>query len=309
MKEKRYYEMYQEFYDESLNHHAERIKQYYKEKRSIGDGENETYNHIVTTIIYKEKTNLIISKQEFSKIRLTYDNRDSLTHPDFPNRIFEKLKPVFNEIDTDITFVAILKDLAEYHALSKLSSNFRHNHQIYRMMYELNDFSEFEVNEFYSPIQSNPLIKKLHKLCDKKKEVETKSEVETKKINNFNLNKRYEDSFINLYTELSKYIIDPQKTTIKDFKNVFTKNFYSHDSKIYFNCESKLATLFLDKVRNEKIFKNLTQTKMAKSKMFVSLDDNPFSQTSFSNNIRNSSDKDREIVDELIQIIIAPKLK
>lgn len=309
MKEKRYYEMYQEFYDESLNHHAERIKQYYKEKRSVGDGESETYNHIVTKIIYKEKTNLIISKQEFSKIRLTYDNRDSLTHPDFPNRIFEKLKPVFNEIDTNITFDAILKDLAEYNALTRLSSNFRHNHQIYSMMYELNDFSEFEVNEFYSSIQSTPLFKKLHKLCYEPAEGETKNDDETKKINNFNLNKRFEDSFINVYTELSKHIIDPQKTTITDFINVFTKGFDLHDSKIHFNCESKLAALFLDEVRKRKIFKNLTQIKMAESKMFVSFDDIPFSQTSFSNNIRNSSDKDREIVHELIQIIIAPKLK
>ena len=252
MKEVNYYKIFQKNYEESIKRHAEIIKQNYKKGRVEGDAENLTYNNVLKNCILNKKGNLEISSQKFSKIISTYNNRGSLTHKDFPNRIFTKfLKPIYDELKiskSNYSFVKLLKELAEYQAFARLSSNYSHNSQIYKMMYDLNDFNEFDVSIYYSSVESTPLFKKLHKRCFPKsyKKVENDEQKNRKKkINSFLLKKECHKNLNDLYDYLvSKKLINSEKTTSEDFSFVLKNNWiFSDESKIHITNNQQFSYL------------------------------------------------------------------
>lgn len=317
MKTSKYNELYDQAYNKSLIKGTEYAKTTIIEHKIKRKYVNKVLNGVLNDL-YKYKEKLYINDKKFSNIINFYNKRGQhyefeYRHLIIPNEIadaFEKIK----NIKKGYGFNQLLIELADYMAHQELGRVFQNNYSIYAFMYRLNDFNRFHINSYKNQrVEDTQLYEELRlRLYPEQDEQNSDLPPKEEKLsqNNFHLKERYSESLINLYSSITEEgIINPNKTKITDFINVFTKDFQSHNSKIYFDCESKLAALFLDELRKRKFFSNLTQTNMADSKMFISLENEiSFTQTSFATNIRNANAKDRIIVSELIQIILTPKL-
>lgn len=93
-----------------------------------------------------------------------------------------------------------------------------------------------------------------------------------KKDRNFNLTIS-EDQLHKLYSGLMRHdLLNSEKTNLQDFKNVLTKNWIDHNSKIHFNMDGPSCREFYEYL--VKTFPNNTMTlkNLISSKLFIRAD-------------------------------------
>lgn len=329
-----YIQLYNETYKEKKIACTNIIKKELIEHYKTTPAFNEAYNDINNRFVL-EKQNNLLSNNDFKELKDLFNyilQQHKLNKDLNPN--LKKLQSIYKKLDRSLKFKSFKEfiiELATFDAYELTYRVFGINYNLYKMMYELGDFTEFDIKYYDVQLESLPLYKKLQnklypknenivdvvdvvddiKITEVNKDIYFDSETRpTKKIlkNNFNLKAKFKVTFIELYDHLTEFYIDKELTNKEDFKNVFTKDFNTHNSKIYFHCDVKLSYLLMDKIRVNKIFsKLLNQTKMESTGMFICETQTPFGQTSFANNIINASIEDEKKVNDTIQLILAPK--
>jgi len=223
----------------------------------------------------------INSSAKFNPLIHIYDTKYNFYDAKFINAIFEnELLEAYNKlknIDQNYTYNKFIAELGQINALREIARKFRVFGDIYKFMYQLNDFSEFKLWEYVSDVELHPMFKKYHKkiypssyekikILDKN--ISKEDSKGGKRANNFNLKSEYKNKFSLLYEDFTKNYIDKNQTSFKDFYNVFYNNWDSHNSKIYFFCSTQAIALLLK--RSTIAFKNLNQSNIEKSELFYS---------------------------------------
>ena len=180
--------------------------------------EARTFNFALNTIInnYQElmKISDITSNKSLSLLEVTYkkslscysENAVELT---LKNDVFpEYLKLEDEELPSNYSFQKFVDDLASLNALKEISRLFNNHSKLFEKMFELNDFTDFEITTYGNiAIEDTPTFKKLYPQENKIQSAETiflnlnnESKIETKnKIDKaeeillFNISKFSED--------------------------------------------------------------------------------------------------------------------
>ncbi|WP_372745220.1 hypothetical protein [Lutibacter sp.] len=271
MKEKDFTLLYETTYNTYLDQYIDEIENFYKIANKEGDAQNYAYNSCLNLLENKRK-GLKIGLEPFASIYAIYKNRASKVRNNNLNILYTKhIKPLEDKLGLEINnelYEYLLEEFAISEASNRVYSWFSNWHTVYKMMFELNDFSDFKIIRNSSFSEASDIFKKYHEklypICYVNKGKE--GEVQKNKINNFNQVEGYEDEIKTLYGDFIEYYINGATTSYDDYVNVFFKNWDEHNSLINFSCSTQEASLLLFKLMN--FFSDLTYTNIGKSKVF-----------------------------------------
>ncbi|OUR93984.1 hypothetical protein A9Q87_04570 [Flavobacteriales bacterium 34_180_T64] len=217
----------------------------------------------------------------------------------------QKLLPAFKELKglkKGYDSKQFLIDFATLEAYEDLIDTYRDNYEHYDKKYQLNQFNEFEIARYNQTIDDTPLLKKLVKLKNDELE-ETNNQTIEKSFNvNFKIKEQYKETFIKNYNHFTDYFIDENKTSLEDFCDVFLLDPSEHSSKIYFFCSNQKAAYWLFSLQKN-IFSKLSQTNIGKSKLFLSNNETPFSQSTISRSKNKTSLNEQLEIRKTIEFI------
>jgi hypothetical protein len=224
--------------------------------------------------------------------------------------ISETLLPKFNEIDCsdDFSFKDYINKLATYNARDSIYNTFSNNRNLYSLMFELNDFSEFFIvglsgaeysriyekyrKRYYGKPSVDPV--KVAMISDKKVVV---------KPNFYKIKDKYYKTFLSkdFYDYLKKEFINEEKTSYQNFIAVFTLDHNNHKKEMHFFCTTILASFLLSKLQEE-VFYKLNMSNFAASSLITSKGGN-LNGNNISKSKSNKSEMDERIVNKTIEYL------
>jgi hypothetical protein len=288
-----------------------------------GKSEHYNFNDISNNLLrdaHSEREKFTVRQIPYLELYRTFSERASKFEENHHLLVIPKMiESMFENInkDQELTFGMFIRSLAKYEASLMVLNLFRNNNVIFELMYRLGRFdgyknmSKFEIVNYDRQTEGTGIFKELHAaVYPKKVKLKLKKEVLPKGEKNipnyFGIRDKYFETFKSkiLYIELTKGYINPYRTPHEAMVEGFFMSPALHNSKIYFECDTNVASYFFVKL-NETIFKSLTQTKIDKSKVFLSNTSlhKPFSQTTISRTSKNIKETDKIEVDKLIEFI------
>lgn len=284
MKEKDYNSIYEKLFEKYLEKYINEIESLFKHSKKEGDTENFAYNSCISTLT-KKRNGLKILIHPYDKLYSIFNDRGSLVQENNLNRLYIKhIIPLCEELNIEIkdgVFENILEEFVIAEASSRVYSWFSNWATVYKMMFDLDDFSEFKIFRNCNFHEGSEIFIKYHKkkhpryylnINDKKgndfADVDESKQSEHKgnSVKNFNLIEDYKKDFKIMYEDFTEYYIDEKKTTKEDYENVLFENFNEHKSFITFSCSPQEAALILFKLMG--FFTDLTYTNIGNSKVF-----------------------------------------
>jgi len=290
MQEKDYNSIYEKYFNEYIDEYINEMEGIYKSSLEEGDAEDIAHECCVT--ILKEKViGLKIQNQPHSKLYTIFTKRNKLVQITNPNRLYTKyIIPACEELKIELnddTIESYIKEFAISEAYKLLIERYVHLSIIYKMMFDLKDFTEFKTikeanfpegteifKKYQRELDSSSFVAEEKEVVEVKQEykkvkpsVDDKKDVSRNSVKNFNLLEEYKKDFEIMYNDfIENNYIDCEKTTIKDFENVLFENWDTHKSFITFSCPPQEASLLLFKLM--KFFSDLNFTNIGRSKVF-----------------------------------------
>lgn len=281
MKEKDYNSIYEKLYKKYLEKYIKETESLYLKIKKEGDAENYAYNACISSLT-KKRNGLKILTHPYDKLYSIFNDRASLVQENDLNRLYIKhIIPRCEELNIEIKsggFDKIIEEFAISEASKQVTSWFSNWSVIYKMMFELNDFSEFKIIRNCNFHEKSEIFIKYHKILYKTESNESPS------INiNFKIRDKFRVVIKNLYDNFKEDFINSERTSKDDFINVFYKNSNEHNSEIHFFCKTQEIALLLRKI--EFAFENLSFTTIGKSKKLFSDGNKPLTRTNLSNSL------------------------
>ena len=286
---------YKSTFDKTFNEVQSKIKEELIKAKSEFRTFNFAFNSIIKNnqelinkSLIRSDNSLIILEAKYKKSLSSYsENRVELA---LKNDVYpEYIKLNADELPSNYSFQNFVFDLAALYGLTEVDRLFSNQSRLFEMMFELNDFTNFEIKEYDTVLDNTKLFKKLQqrlypeiKNAGKvKKYVEQTSPIDSK----FTLLTNEEKILLlNIaYLEFTKYF-DKEKTNkipLTDFarviyltkdcvdSNIFDKNyasrtFYKKLSKgnLYYDSSSKRNNIIASLLNKIKIL-NLNSLKDA----------------------------------------------
>ncbi|UMB52965.1 hypothetical protein MKD41_11540 [Lutibacter sp. A64] len=308
MKEKDFKLIYEDLYKKYIDAFIKEVEDLYKNCKEEGDAETFAYNDCKRLL--NEKTiDLKIKRNSLSSIYRKFENRYSLIQNNNLNRLYikhilpecKKFKIKMNEE----LYENLLNELAILDASKRVSSWFSCWYNVYKMMFELNDFSEFKIIRNCNYSESSDIFKKYHRqiypssyIIEEKIERNLQNKKSTSdgikdEVKNFNLIEYYKKDFRLMYEDFIEYYIDGNKTSFEDYENVLFKNHNEHKSFITFSCSPQEAALLLFKLME--FFTDLTYTNIGKSKVFKNKSGKIITSTNYGKRVAPFNPKSRNL--------------
>lgn len=160
---------YKSTYDKTFYEVQGKIKEALIKAKS----ESRTFNFTLNAIInsHQDLTNksLIKSNKSLSLLELTYKKSisnysENAIELALKNDIYpEYLKLNADELPPNYIFQNFVFDLGALQGLMEVDRLFRNHSRLFEMMFNLNDFSDFEIKEYEIDLDNTPIFKKLHK--------------------------------------------------------------------------------------------------------------------------------------------------
>lgn len=291
--------LYSKTYKQLFDLGTDKIKKQLIDHKSVHSNFIHAHNTILLKFEdFKKERRLI--KKPYDELYYLFKNRLDLLEEEYqytiiPNALFQRFIELNN--DESYSFSQFVVELASFNADAELLRIFRNYSSIYEMMYEVNNFDDFELIEYKQLPESVPLFKKYHEIIYGKKESLEETPF------NFQILKGYKSNFERIYNMLTNDYIDEKKTTYADFCNVFFNDIGSHSSKIHFLCNTQSAAYLLYELCKNGVFKKFTQKNIEKSKSFISSESNILKQSNISHSSKKVTDDDYNYVSEIIKII------
>ncbi|MEX1382200.1 helix-turn-helix domain-containing protein [Lutibacter sp.] len=204
---------------------------FFKDQMVIAKQLNQTFNYTSNSLL-TISNELLTSKlnyfmdDPYLEVMVLFNNRHSIYEDDQINNIIEyNIKPFIAGFENNSTYnlIEIISKIAELDAIKEASRIFNNNYALYNLMFQLNSFTKFELEDYHTNLESLPLFKKLHK--------KIYPPSKGKKLN-VNSNNSAEDLFLNVkeVAELTNYAA----ATIYDLKHKRKIPFYKNGAKLQF---------------------------------------------------------------------------
>lgn len=165
-----YKNIYEDFYNKIYLNRVQEIKleliRAKSESRAFIPSLNKiiknTEVHVKQNYIY---SNIILVKLEiiFKENLIEYDENSielSLKNDVYP----EYLKLNEDSLPLNYSFQKFIGDLGSLHALIEANRLFSNNNSLFKMMFQLNNFTDFEIIDYKMTLEDTPIFKKLHKI-------------------------------------------------------------------------------------------------------------------------------------------------
>jgi hypothetical protein len=146
--------------------------------------ESRTFNFALNAIIHNDQElinkSLITSNKSLSLLEVTFKKSISCYSENaielaLKNDIYPGyLKLNDDELPTNYLFQNFVFDLASLHALKEISRLFNNHSKLFEMMFELNDFKNFEIKEYQMVLDNTPTFRKLCKRLYPEREIDKK---------------------------------------------------------------------------------------------------------------------------------------
>jgi hypothetical protein len=287
------------------------VKEYKKNKRSY----NFCSNTLLKEFRAKEKEFRVL-QIPYAELGGLYKRRLDEFAPEhemevITQTLFPEFKKIIHE-DENYTFYCFITELAKSNAFNNGYRIFSNNYNLFEIMFKLNEFEEFKLDEDLGR-ESSPFYEKYRlKLYPRNVSFSSgvtldsdfsnnlgKEECKKKeKIKNFNITSKCLLDTDNYFYSLTDHFINEKKTSFEDFKNVLLNDFESHTSEIHFFCSNNFARLLILSFKIK--FKGKINLKnSAISKKFISSKGNPFSQSNLSHSFKTSE----EVSSEILQLL------
>jgi len=273
MKEKDYNSIYEKLYKKYLEKYIKETEALYINIKKEGDTENYAYN-TCSSALTKKRNGLKILNHPYDRLYSIFNNRCSLVQENNLNRLYTKhIIPRCEELNIEIKSQGLDKIIEEF-AISEASKQviswFSNWSAIYKMMFELNDFSEFEIIRNCNFQEGSEIFKKYHKKVYPNSYLQEENDNKKRISQDFNFGILDESkiNISNLYNKINARFFNKDLTRLEDFENVLFNNWKTHSSKIYFKeyFETQQIAYLLKKL--EKHFSNLNQTTIGNSLLF-----------------------------------------
>lgn len=272
MKERDYKIIYERFYSEYLEEYIKEIENSYKKSHDEGDAELCAFNSCCK-LLSNKTIDLRINKKPYNSIYSEFKNRESLVRDNNLNRLYTKfILPLCESLEIEMNndiYEGIIIEFAISEASTRVRSWFGAWHTVYQMMFNLNDFSEFELIRNCSYSEGSEIFKKYHKkLSPNSCAVEEfgKEGFDKKQVNNFGILERYKGLFLNLYSALSDDFFDEEDVSFDIFKSVFTEEWGDDEYVFKVKCENEVFKVFIEEFSFA--FENFSKANFGKSKLF-----------------------------------------
>jgi len=288
MKEKDYHSIHEKYFNEYIDEYINEMEGIYKSSLEEGDAEDIAHECCIT--ILKEKViDLKIKNQPHSKLYSIFTRRTKLVQDTNPNRLYTKYiipacEELRNELNEDI-IEDYIKEFATLEVHYLLLDRYVDWSGLYKMMFDLKDFTEFRIIKNANFPEGTEILKKYKSKSNSNSNNEKKGVEQSKKIvNNFKIKDHFKQELMLLYNDLTLHFINGQKTSQKDFIKVFGEN-WEEDSNsfVQFKCTTQLAAYMLRKL--EVLFDELTYTNILDSKKFKSKQGNIFKDKNLSKSL------------------------
>ncbi|WP_417368678.1 hypothetical protein [Gelidibacter japonicus] len=292
----------------------------------LGKTKGFKYLHVQNEInseFHALKISLPVANEPYIRLLERFQAKDSFYEAKFQiDFILQDIKREF--FKPDLTYVHynfedFINDLANYESHNDILNLFLNNSDIYRLMFELNQFDDFnnltkfDIIHYDSQISLTSIFLEL--VEKKKKSLGLESEdlpikedeksspikIEEDEPNYFQLEKLYISKFKKLttYHKFCHEYINEVETSHEDFINVFFKDPTSHNSDIYFFCTTQACSHLLFKLAD--LFKGLNLTIIQNIKKFISSDGNYLSQSNISNSKSDLTQFEKTKIDNFIE--------
>ncbi|MCR8667411.1 hypothetical protein NO995_06950 [Aestuariibaculum sp. M13] len=301
-----YIELYTSNFNKFRLDGTERIKNQLIDYKNNYSSFYNAFNTILKENYVKGQDSFINKEEPYRGLYNLFQDRFRLFEAEHNLKIIELvILEKYNslKISIDYTFDEFILELAKVEALKENNRLFHLYSTIYKLMYQVGVFDDFELVEYNMVEENVPLFKKYHALIYgvKSKSLSLLENNRQEEIN-FKIKSKFLKRFKESYYEFTGYYIDENKTSYDDFCKVFLNDIGTHKSEIHFHCDTKLASLLLNNL-NEEIFDNLSQVNIAKSKLFKSQGGKPLSQSTLSRTKLNASHSDHDIVASTLQFL------
>jgi len=253
---------YKELYDNAFNATFQERECFFKNKFVQAKNEGQTFNHTYNELLRKSSeyvnTNYGYLKQDpYLDMFNLFNKKFSIYENDQINKIVTvKIIPLLEKSNIILpkTFIELVCEIAKFDAYAETSRIMANNFSLYKLMFDLNDFSKFKLISYNSRIENVPLFEKLHSklypLAKPRKSKPSKDSFDDEEFLN-----------VNEVAELTNYAV----ATIYDLKHKGKIPFYKKGAKLQFKKSEILDWLEqgkgitkddLNEKANEYIFKN-----------------------------------------------------
>ncbi|REE81590.1 AlpA family transcriptional regulator [Lutibacter oceani] len=204
---------------------------FFKDQLILAKQLNQTFNYTSNSLL-TISNELLTSKlnyfmdDPYLEVMVLFNNRHSIYEDDQINNIIEySIKPFIAGFENNSTYnlIEIISKIAELDAIKETSRILKNNYDLYNLMFQLNNFTKFELIDYHTNLETLPLFEKLHR------KIYPPSKGEKIKISN---NNNIEDLFLNVkeVAELTNYAA----ATIYDLKHKGKIPFYKNGAKLQF---------------------------------------------------------------------------
>ena len=299
MKEKDYHSIHEKYFNEYIDEYINEMEGIYKSSLEEGDAEDIAHECCIT--ILKEKViDLKIKNQPHSKLYSIFTRRTKLVQDTNPNRLYTKYiipacEELRNELNEDI-IEDYIKEFATLEVHYLLLGRYVQWSVLYKMMFDLKDFTEFKIiknanfpagseilkkyNSEYDP-KSNVVEEKVVKDSKQKDYKELYPESDVNKANgldnndkdnwkdkkNFRLKEEYESKIIQVFDYCIANAIIDTEISFESFNKVLREDWNKHNCKIKFHSTQFIA-LLVQKMGFA--FENFNDKSVSNSKLFLS---------------------------------------
>jgi len=248
-----YAKIYYDFYTKYFDKAELLIKHFFVKRKSRNRTYGDTLNSIRLYLSNDFKGTFEIEKNQILKeLHILFNKRYNFYEANEEQEIFtNELKEAFDKIDfsklpKDYNFIKLIKSIAIIEVVNEISRLLSNNSRLFEMMYQLNEFDDFEIRYHRGLLLDHtPIFKKLHKKAYPDYYIEdTGLSIISEENNSINLNivlslfkseavyhcfKEYQKHIIDFYTDYSylKKRLEQEKLIYYHKDNDFMKIIFS----------------------------------------------------------------------------------
>jgi len=257
---------YDYFYNKTFTIAENLVKSYLQQSKN----QHKTVNYVSNTFLKKlnefvaAKFNYL-NKKPFQEIYQTFKRRYEIYEKDQLNQISknELQSLLLQKSNTgSYSLMKLIYSFAQYDALNEISRLMNNNYQLFDLMYRLNDFSKFKIEDYHTLLENLSLYKKLYSKVHPIK----KSSKQFKTTTTTNKNNEKVDSYLNVHevAELTGYAV----ATIYDKKHKGEIPFHKLGAKLVFKKSEILQWMDKHKGTTNEDLQNFANEYLAKNEIF-----------------------------------------
>jgi len=175
-----YKDIYEDCYNKTFANREKEIKLELIKAKSESKAFNFSLNLIIKNTGLLISENCIKSNKNLSLLEETHNRNlsnynENAIELTLKNDIYpEYLKLNEDQLPSKYSFNRFIYDLGTLYALNEVNRLFRNNSRLFEMMFELNDFKDFEIKEYQMVLDNTPTFRKLCKRQYPEREIDKK---------------------------------------------------------------------------------------------------------------------------------------